>query len=133
MDNNYWKNYSSFQRNDDRLDEFSTDDVRGLIKEAANSLIPIAVDRLGELFRGKGPTHFGHIERNDEKADKLQEFAKQLSNILEPLSIMESCYEMSSVESNIDIGDKNIKTCNQCGNIIKDGKKFCSQCGTKVM
>lgn len=125
-----WENYECFRKKDTRLYDFSYNDVRIFIKETANALIPGAVDRLSDLYKGKGKTHLCGIEINYEKSDKLREFVRQL-DIMEVLSIMERSYELHSLEASEAVEGKIV--CSQCGNPIKEGKKFCSQCGAKII
>ena len=120
------KNYSYFCLVDKSLPEISRKEVRFLIKEAANSWIPAALKQLSYLYSTKCRNYGCDIERDDKKSEKLELYSDEL-RILDMLQIMESNYECQKM------AECETVLCKQCGNAIKIGKKFCSQCGTKVV
>lgn len=100
-----------------------------MLKEAANAFIPEAVKQLSYLYsedyRSSENYRYYVVGRDDRKSERLKCIFNE-SKILDMLQIMELNYECPKV-----VGSE-ILLCKQCGNIIKIGKKFCSQCGEKV-
>lgn len=124
-----YENYESYRRRNTELYEFKPKEVRIFSKETANALIPNAVDRLSDFYKGKRKNYLCSMECNYKSADKLQEFYKVL-NIVDVLGIMEQNYELQTSEVGELVSNKIL--CSQCGNLIKKGKNFCSRCGKAI-
>lgn len=128
--NKSWYDYKAYCRRNTEMPLFSNSEIRTFMKRAADALVPEAVNELASLYLSTDGLNVGRVSEDKEKGFKLLEIRDELRKQF-PLSDLIMWYELNV---NLPVDSVMIETfkCKICGSAIKVGKKFCSQCGTKV-
>lgn len=122
--------YSRYCKSHEEMPLLSSGEIRVLIKRAADAFIPDAVNDLVMAYSQTYNGEVAEIRVDNEKRHKLLEIRDELRSQF-PLLDLEKWYELNVDLPLTSTNVENIK-CKICGSAIRIGKKFCSQCGTKV-
>ena len=69
-----------------------------------------------------------HVAESDDTKHIIRDIIKE-SNIKDMVKEGKAAYKQAKKDGSFDRA-KNIKKCPKCGAEVKDGQKFCSECGS---